>query len=359
MKMNRTLVFTIVGITLLGSAVYIQRAAVAVFLMEKGAEQRLGHSVLADFDDGLHVILCGAGSPLFDPKRSGPCVAVIAGDALVIVDAGSGSSRQLANMQVPLGQIDAQLLTHFHSDHIDGLGEMAMMRWVNAAHTAPLPVIGPVGTKNIVEGFNKAYAADAQYRHAHHTDKVAPLSGTGMIAREFSPPISGERIPVFDQGGLVITAFTVDHSPVEPAVGYRFDYKGRSAIISGDTRKSANLEKMAGGVDLLVHEALSPDLVAVMNRAARKNNNSILEKITHDIVDYHTSPVEAAEIAEAAQVGHLLYYHIVPPLVVPGLEAKFLEGVDNAYNGSLTVGVDGSFVSLPANREVIELGNLK
>ena len=112
-------------------------------------------------------------------------------------------------------------------------------------------------------------------------------------------------------------------------------------------------------MDLLVHEALSPELVATMNRASQKAGNAIAEKVTADIPDYHATPVEAAEIAETANVGHLMYYHIVPPLLVPGMEAAFLAGVDDVYQGPTNVGVDGSYISLPANSDAIESGILK
>ncbi len=328
------------------------------FIMEKAADTRIGQSLTDDLEDGLHVILCGAGGPMPDPKRSGPCVAVIAGETLVTIDAGTGGTRNLAAMQFPLGNINAQFLTHFHSDHIDGLGEMAMMRWVSAANTSPLPVYGPQGVENIVKGFNLSYGADAQYRHAHHSDLVAPLSGKGMAAHPFAVPADGELFTVFEQNGLKVSAFTVDPEPVHPAVGYRFDYKGRSVVISGDTAKSPNLEKLSAGADLLVHEALSREMVGIMNAAAKKNNVPILEKMTVDIIDYHASPVEVAETAQAAKVGHLMYYHIVPALVAPGMESLYLEGVSDVYDGPVTLGEDGSMISLPANSETIKTDNL-
>jgi ribonuclease Z len=123
-------------------------------------------------------------------------------------------------------------------------------------------------------------------------------------------------------------------------------------LISGDTAKSANIEKFAQGVDLLVHEALSPQLVNMMNATAKKVGNSILEKITHDILDYHASPVEAAETARDADVGHLLYYHIVPPLIFPGAEAVWLEGVDEVFS-DYTMGLDGTTFTLPPNSDEI------
>jgi len=355
---NKKLSIILLALCIVAGGLYSQRIPLTKGLIELASEQRMGKSMVADLNDGLHVILCGAGGPMPDPKRSGPCVAVIAGDTVITVDAGSGGTRNLVSMQVPMGEISAQLLTHFHSDHIDGLGEMAMMRWVSAANTSPMTVIGPLGTATVVEGFNRSYSFDAQYRHAHHSDLVAPLSGTGMVAQEFTPPAEGERVTIFEKDGLSISAFAVDHEPVHPAVGYRFDYKGRSVVISGDTAKSANLEAMSQDVDLLVHEALNRELIGIMERAAKKTGNAGIEKAMSDITDYHASPVEVAEIATGAKVGHLMYYHVVPALPAPGMEAVYLDGVSDVYKGNITLGQDGSMISLPVDSKAIELNNL-
>jgi ribonuclease Z len=288
------------------------------------------------------------------PNASGPCVAVVAGKRLFVVDAGSNGLRNLARMGYAPGTIEAVFLTHFHSDHIDGLGELATIRWAAAANTQALPVYGPGGVSRVVDGFNAAYELDAQYRHAHHGDTVAPVSGSGMIANPFPLPAMGVLVTLIDEPALKIEALAVDHSPVKPAVGYRFTYKDRSLLISGDTKKQSNIEKFAQGVDLLVHEALAPNLVNMMNEAAQKNGDRVLSKITHDILDYHASPVEAAETARDAAVGHLLYYHIVPPILFPGQEALFLNGADNIFP-DYTVGKDGVAFSLPSGSKDIIL----
>src|SRR5207249_319322 len=138
------------------------------------------------------------------------------------------------------------------------------------------------------------------------------------------------------------------HEPVAPAVGYRFDYAGRSLVVSGDTRKSAGVLAQARGADLLVHEALSPKLVGILHDAAVRAGNTGFAKITADIPNYHTTPVEAGELAQAAGVRHLLFYHVVPPLPVPGLERVFLDGVSGAFSGGVTLGRDGTRISLPS-----------
>jgi len=341
-------------IVLLGVVVYSQRATIAERVMEKGMEARMSTDLIAGLSDGLHLALCGAGGPLPAPNASGPCVAVVAGQRLFVVDAGTDGLRNLTRMGYFPGSIEAVFLTHFHSDHIDGLGELATIRWVSAANTLPLPVYGATGVEAVVAGFNTAYAHDAVYRHEHHGDTVAPVSGKGMQAIEFAVPEIGELLTLIDDGEVKIEMLAVEHSPVKPAVGYRFSYKGRSLLITGDTVKLANIEKFAQGVDLLVHEALAPNLVNMMHATATKTGNKVMAKVTHDILDYHASPVEAAETARDAGVGHLLYYHIVPPIVFPGQEALFLNGAENIF-ADYTVGQDGTAFSLPAGSDEIIL----
>ena len=349
--------FIVAIVLALGAGVYFQRGPLSMWVLSRMLPDLLSSSVLDSLEDGLHVALCGAGGPLPDPRRSGACVAVVAGSKLFVVDAGTNGARTMSRMRYPMGHIEAVFLTHFHSDHIDGLGELAMQRWINAANTKPLNVHGPEGVQAVVEGFNIAYALDATYRHDHHGDIVAPLSGTGMLARTHSAPAMGESITVYASDDLTVQMLTVDHDPISPAVAYLFRYKGRTVLISGDTAKSDNLQHFAQGVDLLVHEALSPELVGLMNRAATEAGNTVLAKITHDILNYHASPVEAAEIARDARVGHLLYYHIVPPLILPGTEAAWLTGVDEVFR-NYTVGIDGTaFSLLVGSTKITKLAN--
>ncbi len=349
MKKLLVIVAVIAAVVLVG---YNQRGTIAARLMAKGLEARMGADVVSEMDDGLHLALCGAGGPMPAPNASGPCVAVVAGRQLFVVDAGTDGPRNLARMGYQPGTLKGVFLTHFHSDHIDGLGELATLRWAAGDNATPLPVYGPGGVEQVVDGFNTAYAQDFTYRHEHHGDLVAPMSAAGLQAMPFSQPALGELALVYEGEGLVVEALAVDHSPVEPAVGYRFSYKERSLLITGDTVKLANIEQFARGVDLLVHEALAPNLVNMMHDAANKLDNRVMAKITRDILDYHASPVEAAETARAAAVGHLLYYHIVPPLVIPGQKTLYLNGAGDIFP-NYTIGEDGVAFSLPADSQAI------
>jgi len=324
--------------------------------MQKQVIKNLSGERFAEFPDGLNIVLCGAGSPIPDSTRAGPCVAVIAGQQIVVVDTGSGAVRNLPLSGIPVGKVAAVFLTHFHSDHIDGLGDLMMQRWGNGANTAPLPVYGPPGVEQVVAGFNMAYGLDDSYRIAHHGPAIIPPSGAGGIARTFATPKLGEGLVIYEQDGLKVTSFVVDHGPVAPAVGYRFDYQGRSAVLSGDTRKSANLAQFTKGADLLVHEAISPELVGVLTAGAKAAGATNIEQITRDILNYHTTPVEVAEIAQAAGVRQVLYYHLVPALPLHRLDSIFLRGVSDVYQGGVLVGQDRSWVALPAHSDKVVVG---
>ena len=339
-------------IALLAITGYAFRAPLAVALVQRIAARQLGIDALTELPDGLHVGLCGAGSPFPDEKRSGPCTLVVAGKRLFVFDAGAGSARNIGKMGFNHGRIEAIFLTHFHSDHIDGLGELMLQRWVSASNTAPVPVYGPAGVEAVVAGLMQAYAQDQHYRVAHHGEAVMPSSGTGGKALPFATEPTG-RVVLLKDGDLEIAAFSVDHAPVHPAVGYRITYKGRSVVLSGDTKKSAAVAREAMGVDLLVHEALSTPLMAMLGDAAAQAQRPKLKQLFADIVDYHSSPEQAAETAQAAKVGYLLLNHIAPPLPLPGLEKAFLGDAEKRYDGPIRVGADGDFVSLPAGGKQI------
>lgn len=343
------LVLGLAGFRLLGDGL-IERT------MQRQVARSLSGEAFREMTGGLNVVICGAGSPMPDPARAGPCVAVIAGERVMIVDAGSGAVRNLAPMGVPVGQVADVFVTHFHSDHVDGLGELMLQRWGNGAHTAPLPVHGPAGVEDVVAGFNQAYAHDFKYRVAHHGEKIIPPGGAGGVAVPFAPPAEGQGTVVLEAAGLTVTAFLVNHAPIAPAVGYRFDYRGRSVVISGDTVKSANLQKFAAGADVLLHEALNPELVGILTRGAAQAGAANIEQITRDILNYHTTPVEAAQVAQAAGVKQLVFYHVVPPLPLRPLERRFVKGVAEVFQGGVTVGRDGTWIRLPADSSAVEIG---
>ncbi|TAJ50606.1 MAG: MBL fold metallo-hydrolase [Nevskiaceae bacterium] len=297
-------------------------------------------------DDAMRLLVCGSGSPLPHPTRARPCLAVIAGGKFYIVDTGPGSWNQLALRHIPAERIGAILYTHFHSDHIGELGEFNMQTWV-AGRPAPLAVYGPEGVQRLVAGYSEAYALDNGYRTAHHGAEMLPPERGQMQAHPLALPADGHRVPAFEDGELKVSVFAVHHEPIEPAVGYRFDYKGRSLVISGDTRRDERMIAAAEGADVLAHEAQAQHLVARMQALAAEAGRPRIAKIFGDIPSYHTSPVEAAELANAAKVPLLLLYHLTPspPNRIAG--QVFMRGVKAVRPEGVVLSDDGTLITLP------------
>lgn len=350
--MTKRIVATIGSIALVAIALaFTFQRQIGQYVFERVGMERIAGNRL-EFGEGLHLILCGTGSPLPNPDRAGPCNVIVAGDQAFVVDIGESGARNLNIMGFDIASIDALLLTHYHSDHVDGIGPLSLLYWTQGTADAPLQVMGPQGLETLVDGFNQAYSLDHSYRIAHHGTEIVPATGGGLEARPFA--ITDDPVVVHESGGLTITAFIVDHDPVAPALGYRFDYRGRSIVISGDSSKSGELERVASGADILVHDALQPKLVGALTEGLEQAGNDNVAEITRDILDYHASPEEAASSAEAAGVRHLVLSHLVPPIPSSFFYPAFLGDAEAAFDGEITIGEDGMIFTLPPDSEAIE-----
>ncbi|MFN3912422.1 MBL fold metallo-hydrolase [Hyphomonas sp.] len=334
---------------------FLFRLQISEFLFKRAVQANFTVDRAGDLGDGLHVFVCGAGTPLPDPKRNGPCMAVIAGPHHFVIDAGSGGARTMIRMGYPIGEIDAILLTHLHSDHMDGLGEQLMQAWVNGGRDTPLPVYGPPGVEELVAGFNAAYRIDGTYRTAHHGADIANPNGRGGAPVPIIMPKGpGGQTVIFDQDGVKVTAFRVNHQPVETAYGYRVDYKNRSVAFSGDTIYDANLVAASTGTEILFHEALNREMVLRMHDAAEAAGRPGLAQILSDILTYHATPEDAARSATEAGVRRLVFYHTIPPLPTRALNALFLKDAKGKYAGPMDVAEDGVIYALPADSREIK-----
>ena len=126
----------------------------------------------------------------------------------------------------------------------------------------------------------------------------------------------------------MITPFAVDHAPVEPAFGYRIDYRGRSVVLSGDTRFSENLIRRAEGVDLLIHEVAA---IATHLRAG------MAPAVAATITAHHTSPEQAGEVFARAKPKLAVYSHIGRPSAT---EQDTIVPTRKTYSGPLELGED-------------------
>ena len=341
-------------LVVLAFAAWTARARIGMALFDRVVEKNVGVDRSAALPDGLHVYVCGSGSPLADAERAGPCLAVLAGKDAFVFDSGSGSVRKLLRMGFPVEKLRAVFLTHLHSDHLDGLGELLLQAWVGGSRNTPLPVYGPAGVEPVIAGFREVYVLDSGYRVAHHGPKVVNPSGFGGAAQVIPVPVGNPATAtVWEADGVRITVIKVAHPPIQPAYGYRIDYNGRSIAISGDTIYSPDFVASAKGVDVMFHEALNKPMLDAMRKALKQHGRANAAQIMIDIQDYHSSPQDAARAAQNARAKALVLYHLVPSVPSGMMEAAFVGDAGKRFGGTLKVSRDGMLVGLPAGSKAI------
>lgn len=292
---------------------------------------------------GLQVLLCGTGSPLPDATRAGSCVAILAAGQMILLDSGPGSWRNIAVANLPGGSLSAVFLTHYHSDHMGGLGETITQSWI-AGRAQPLDVYGPPGVERVVKGFVEAYALDASYRTEHHTEQYMPSRAAGAVAKTIP---AGDLVRVFERNGLVVKAFAVPHEPASPAVGYRVEFGGNIVVFTGDAAASPAITKAAAGADLLLHDALNKGLIRMAAAGLSSQGRARQAKMLGDTLTYHASPEEAARTAAEAKAKKLVLTHCVPPPNQPPAEQAFLRGLADIFPGEIVIARDGMKFDLP------------
>ena len=267
----------------------------------------------------IEITLTGTGSPMVDPNRAGPSTLVTAGDQTFLVDCGRGVLMRAAAVGVGAANLTALLLTHLHSDHITDLSDVITTRWINSFGPTPLPIIGPPGTRAVVEATLAALAPDISYRIGHHADITGPPE---ISVHEYA---AGQ---VWDRGGVVITAAPTDHRPVEPTIAFRIEFGDVSVVLAGDTVPCDSLDQLARGANALVHTVIRKDLV-----------EQIPVQRLRDILDYHSSVQQAAATAARAGVDTLVLTHYVPPLAA-GQEEQWRALAAGEFSGRVELGDD-------------------
>jgi ribonuclease Z len=275
----------------------------------------------------FRVTLLGTGVPIPRPDRFGPATLIEAGDNTILIDAGRGAAIRLFQLGVPIGRIEALFLTHFHSDHTIGIPDLWLTGWLSsyfAGRRRPFHAIGPEGTSELMRHLTAAYSRDVEIRIA---DEKLEREYAAITTKEFV----GDGV-VYESGGLRVIAFTVDHGEaIKPAYGYRIEYDGRSAVISGDTRYNDNVVKFGSGADLLIHEVAiaPPELLS--------------EPHIQRILNHHTSPREAGLVFARAKPKLAAYTHLVllagEHVSAPSIQ-DLIAQTRETYAGPLEVGED-------------------
>ncbi|SFS07115.1 Ribonuclease BN, tRNA processing enzyme [Dyella sp. OK004] len=272
------------------------------------------------------ILLGTAGGPTPKPDRSAPAQAIVIDGVIYVIDCGNGVARQMVKAGLDLGAIRQVFITHQHSDHNADYGNLLWLAWAAKLHTR-VDTWGPPPLSEMTRQFLAMNDYDIRTR----------------ISDEGRPPLAPLIVPHdITQGGVVmqdervkVTAALVEHPPVTPAFAYRFDCPDRSIVISGDTRPSEHLIKLAHGADVLVHEVMY--LPALEKLIATEPNAA---RLREHLLASHTTTEQVGRIATEAGVKTLVLSHFVPGGYPPITDEVWRDAVAPHFKGRLIVGHD-------------------
>ena len=216
--------------------------------------------------------------------------------------------------------LNGVMITHLHSDHITDLNDVITSAWITTfAEQKPLQIVGPPGTKEVVDRLLHFLSFDIKYRIDHHEDLNEP------------PAINVTEIEsgvVELEGNVKISTEPTDHRPVDPTIAFRFDYGDDAVVVAGDTIPCAGLDKLCSGAKGLVHTVIRKDII----------ENIPLQRL-QDVCDYHSSVEEASQTAERAGIETLTLTHYVPAFP-SGQEEEWREIAAQYFSGTIELGDD-------------------
>ncbi|MFZ9156868.1 MAG: MBL fold metallo-hydrolase [Ilumatobacteraceae bacterium] len=280
----------------------------------------------------MKITLLGTGSPIPDPNRAGPCTLVQAGAQNIMIDCGRAAIMRLLGAGVLPGMVSTILITHLHSDHITDLNDLVTTRWVMMPVNIPLKVVGPAGTRQVVDAMLNMLTLDQGYRHAHHED----LRANGPLTVDVVEVGAGES---FSIGEVTVSTHATDHRPVDPSIGYRIEHDGKVAALAGDTIPCPGLDDLCQNADVYVQTVIRDDQVKQL-ASLLPNSQRFL-----DILDYHSTVSQAGQTAARNNVKTLMLTHCVPA-VQPGQEDDWIGAAREHFSGNIVLGPDLTFAEV-------------
>jgi ribonuclease BN (tRNA processing enzyme) len=275
----------------------------------------------------LSVVTVGTGNEYENPNRHGPSTAIGLGRTVVLVDVGRGIAEGLRSAKIPLNQPAVVVLTNLLPLNTVGLDDLLFTGWLVPRET-PLRIVGPAGTRTLVESLEDAHAA-----------------GRDAMASAISLPADGGRIEVQEVGdgyseeigAIQIEARSLPGGPL-PTLAWRFSDGEERIVVSGSGWGQEVLASFAGGADVLVHEAAYlPTVKELEGTGAEVPYPERLELEAK----LHTSILEIGTIATDAQVDRLVLVRLRPP---PFFNLQVRSLVANEYAGEIVVPDDGDYV---------------
>ena len=272
------------------------------------------------------ILLGTGGGPRPRRASSASAQVLVINNTPYVVDCGDGVARQLVFANVALPTLRHIFLTHHHSDHTADYGNLIWLAWAAGLRTR-IDTWGPPPLEKMTKLFFEMNGSDISSRIADEGRvPLVPL----VHVHELS-----EGGNVMKDENVTVTAAVVNHPPVTPAFGYRFDARDRSIVISGDTARSDSLIELARGAEVLVHSAVF--LPAVDRLVARVPNAAALKQ---SIIAGQTAVEDAGRVARAAGVKTLVLSHLIPADDPDVTDRMWIDAARATFGGSIIVGKD-------------------
>ncbi len=338
----------IISLAVLGTAIYgylySQDFRPLIYRAVEQTVAQVTASATVDKND-FKLLFCGTGSPNRTPDRGQPCTALVADGKLFLFDAGEGTTAQLTEFAAPTGALEAIFLTHLHSDHISGVAEVLHNTWLFGRRHITR-TIGPPGTGKMLDGFTHAYEDDLHERTrvlgADNLNNNIVFEGAQDVLVE-----GPDAKIVYEENGLVISAFLVDHPEWPQAYGYRIEYRDKIVVISGDTAPSDGIRRHAKGADALIHEAVNMEIFMYVGEQMEAQGGPMTKERMKRIASVHTPTKDLAEIARDTSVKNLIITHLIPAMPAIWIaDVFFTAGMSDIYKGDIIVARDGQWTEV-------------
>lgn len=274
------------------------------------------------------VIITGTGTPVYEPRRAGPGVAVEFNGRVLQIDAGRATVLRMAEADLDIRALEGVFLTHAHSDHVVGLTDVLMMHWLeNTAlpNPAPLPVFAANGVaERLIRRLLDPWDEEIAMRRTHLGYTHDALPSVHTFNASTTPKV------IYKDSDLSVSSFAVRHEPVASAVGYRVDTPDGSIVVSGDTRVCTEVEAAAQGADILVYEAFCPAAVpdGLLSDPGR-------------LATYHADTKQIGQSAARLGVPTLILTHLIPAPRTERERQLFIQDIRaGGYEGNLVLAED-------------------
>jgi ribonuclease Z len=266
------------------------------------------------------VVFLGTAGSMPTAERSATALVVRRGGERILFDCAEGTQRQFLRSSLGLVDLREVFLTHYHADHYLGLPGM-MKTFALRGREVPMTIYGPPGLGHLFTSLRRIFgkltyeydlvelqSGDVLERDGYRLTTFPVQHGVSSVGYAL---IEDERPGRFDvetadalgvpfgpergalQRGEAVTL--ADGSTVTPEKVLGEPRPGRTIVITGDTAPTRSVLEVSIGADLLVHEATF--LEDERERAAETG---------------HSTAVDAARIAQAADVRMLAVTHLSP-----------------------------------------------